>query len=139
MTDERIARFEERRAELAQMTDEQLKARFWELCNQVVAPIVELARVHTSPSIERSVLLRMGIDSLSSQGVVERIYQAGLLGKGAGHVLLKLAEQRDTDVKAAAAAILADKEVLRGLFPEAEKPGFSEKPGFLGDRQEVAR
>ncbi len=137
MTDDRLARFEERRAELAQMTDEQLKARFWELCNQVVAPIVELARTHTSPSIERSVLLRMGIDSLSSQGVVERIYQAGLLGKGAGHVLLKLAEQRGTDVKAAAAAILADKDVLHGLFPEAEKPGLSEKPGFY-DR-EVAR
>ena len=33
--------------------------------------IVDLARSHTSPSIERSVLLRMGIDSVSSQGVVK--------------------------------------------------------------------
>ncbi len=132
MTNDRLARFEERRAALAQMTDEQLKARFWELCEQVVAPIVDLARTHTSPSIERSVLLRMGIDSLSSQGVVQRIYEAGLLGKGAGHVLLKLAERQGTDVKAAAAAILADKDVLHGLFGQAEKPGF------LGERQEVA-
>jgi D-ornithine 4,5-aminomutase subunit alpha len=91
----------------------------------VVDPIVELARTHTSPSIERAVLLRMGIDSLSSQGVVERIYQAGLLGKGAGHVLLKLAGKQGGsppyDVKAAAAAILEDKDVLHGLFQEVEK------------------
>ena len=124
MTDERLARFEKRRAELEQMTDEQLKARFWELCDQVVDPIVELARTHTSPSIERAVLLRMGIDSLSSHGVVERITQAGLLGKGAGHVLLKLAAKRGGsppyDVKAAAAAILEDKDVLQGLFQEVE-------------------
>ena len=121
MTDERIARFEQRREELKQMTDEQLKARFWELCSQVVDPIVDLARTHTSPSIERAVLLRMGIDSLSSHGVVERIYQAGLLGKGAGHVLLKLAQKQGTDVKSAAATILEDKDVLHGLFQEVEK------------------
>jgi len=120
MTDDRISRFELRRKVLRQMTDEQLKARFWELCNQVVEPIVELAQTHTSPSIERSVLLRMGIDSLSSHGVVERIYEAGLLGKGAGHVLLKLAEKLDIDVKGAANAILSDKEILHGLFQEAK-------------------
>lgn len=123
MTDDRMTRYEQRRAELKQMTDEQLKTRFWELCNQVVDPLIELSRAHTSPSIERSVLLRMGIDSLSSQGVVERIYQAGLLGKGAGHVLLKLAERRGTDVKEAAAAILSDKDILQGLFDATGKVG----------------
>lgn len=121
MTDERIARFEQRREALKQMTDEELKARFWALSEQLVTPIVDLARTHTSPSIERSVLLRMGIDSLASQGVVEAIYQAGLLGKGAGHVLLKLSQKLGTDVRGAAAAILADKEVLRGLFAESQQ------------------
>ena len=116
MTDERIARFEQRREELKQMTDEQLKSHFWELCDRLVHPLIDLASTHTSPSIERAVLLRMGIDSLSSQGVVERIYQAGLLGKGAGHVLLKLAEKQGSDIKRAAAAILEDKDVLQGLF-----------------------
>jgi len=116
MTDERTARFEERREELHKMSDEQLKERFWELCNQVVDPIVDLAKTHTSPSIERSVLLRMGIDSVSSHGVVDRIYEAGLLGKGAGHVLLKLAQKRNLDVRAAAALILENKDVLQGLF-----------------------
>jgi D-ornithine 4,5-aminomutase subunit alpha len=118
MSDDRIARFEQRRSELRQLTDAQLKARFWELCDQVVAPIVELARTHTSPSIERSVLLRMGIDSLSAHGVVERIHGAGLLGKGAGRIVLEVAERQGTDVGGAAAAILVDAGVLDGLATE---------------------
>ncbi|MBK8598503.1 MAG: ornithine aminomutase subunit alpha [Holophagales bacterium] len=116
MTDDRIARFETRREALGKLTDEELKARFWLLTNKVVEPIVDLARSHTSPSIERSVLLRMGIDSVSSQGVVKRILDAGLLGKGAGHVVLKLSKKNGTDVRAAAQAILDDRTVLEGLF-----------------------
>jgi D-ornithine 4,5-aminomutase subunit alpha len=119
MSEDRIARFEQRRAELRELGDEQLKELFWELCERVVEPIVDLARTHTSPSIERAVLLRMGIDSLSSHGVVERIHNAGLLGKGAGHVVLKVAEQRGTDVRGAAAAIIEDKDALEGLAQEA--------------------
>lgn len=116
MTDERTLRFEARQKELAQMTDAQLKARFWELCNQVVEPILDLAKTHTSPSIERAVLLRMGIPSPDTHGVVERIHEAGLLGKGAGHVVLKVSQKCGTDLRGAAQAILADKAVLEGLF-----------------------
>lgn len=118
MTDQdaRLARFEQRRTQLDAMTDEQLKARFWELSHQMMEPVVELARTHTSPSIERSILLRMGIDSVSSHGVVDRIHERGLLGKGAGHVVLKVAHQLGVDVRAAAAAIAADDTVLDGLF-----------------------
>jgi D-ornithine 4,5-aminomutase subunit alpha len=116
MMDDRFARFEKRREKYKEMSDEALKAHFWVLCDQIVAPIVDLARTHTSPSIERSVLLRMGIDSQKAHGVVDRVQQAGLLGKGAGHVLLRLAEKRGSDVREAAEAILADKDVLAGLF-----------------------
>lgn len=122
MTEERIARFEKRREELKQISDAELKARFWELCDQVVAPMVDLARTHTSPSIERSVLLRMGIDSVSSHGVVDRIYRAGLLGKGAGHVLLRLAERDGISAPSAAALILEDETVLQGLFEIVRQP-----------------
>jgi len=115
MTNDRITRFEVRREELKRLDDEALKERFWTLCNQVIEPIVDLAQTHTSPSIERAVLLRMGIDSLSSHGVVDRIHEAGLLGKGAGHIVLKLAQKTGTDVRHAAAAILENKEVLQGL------------------------
>ena len=116
MTEDRIARFEKRQTELKQMSDTELKERFWSLCDQLVEPIVELSKTHTSPSIERSVLLRMGIDSLSAHGVVDRIYAAGLLGKGAGHVVLKLSQKTGMNVREAAAAILENKDVLQDLF-----------------------
>ena len=79
---------------------------------------MDLAKTHTSPSIERSVLLRMGIDSVSSShGVVDRIHDAGLLGKGAGHVVLKLSQKTGTDVRAAAAGDpRRPRTVLQGLF-----------------------
>ncbi len=115
MTDPRLERFEARREEFKRMTDAELKERFWALCNQVIEPIVDLAQTHTSPSIERAVLLRMGIDSLSSHGVVDRIQDAGLLGQGAGHILLKLAQKTGTDVRQAAAALLENKDLLHGL------------------------
>ena len=116
MAEDRIARFEKRRAELDKLSDAELKERFWKLCGQVIDPIVDLARTHTSPSIERAVLLRMGIDSVSTHAVGTRVLEAGLLGKGAGQVILKVAEKRGTDLRGAAQAIIEDPAVLKGLF-----------------------
>lgn len=113
---ERIIKFEKRRAELRKLSDEELKKRFWELCNKVVEPLLELARTHTSPSIERSVLLRMGIDSLTTKAVVDKIIEAGLLGKGAGHVVLKVAQKYNIDLRAAAKKIVDDPACMSGLF-----------------------
>ncbi|NCB27953.1 MAG: ornithine aminomutase, partial [Bacteroidia bacterium] len=53
--------FEVRRMHIANLTDEELYDRFWSLTQQVVEPLLELGRKNTSPSIERAVLLRMGI------------------------------------------------------------------------------
>lgn len=117
--EERAARFERLRSELASMDDEALKARFWALCNKMMDPVVELARTHTSPSIERSVLLRMGIDSVTTHAVVENVRQAGYLGKGAGHAVLRLAQRAGTDIPAAAKEIAANPAVLVGLFEES--------------------
>jgi len=116
MSEERIKKFEARRQQLRKMSDEQLKERFWELCNQMVEPMVEYGRKYTSMSIERSVLLRMGIDSVTSQGVVSRVNEAGLLGKGAGHVVLKLSQKLGVDLREAARRINEDKNALQGLF-----------------------
>lgn len=116
MSEERIKKFEARRQQLRNMSDEQLKERFWELCNQMVEPMVEYGRKYTSMSIERSVLLRMGIDSVTSQGVVSRVNEAGLLGKGAGHVVLKLSQKLGVDLREAAKRINEDKSALQGLF-----------------------
>ena len=84
------------RGHLDELTDEQLEARFWELAQRVVDPMVELARTHTSPSIERSVLMRMGVDSPTCMAVVGECEKRGLLGHGAGHVVLALRRPRGT-------------------------------------------
>ena len=81
------------RGHLAELSDEQLEARFWELAQEVVDPLVELARTHTSPSIERSVLMRMGVDSLTCMAVVGECEKRGLLGHGCGSVVLCCARE----------------------------------------------
>ncbi len=116
MTDPRTARIEQRRETLKKMSDAELKERFWTLCHQAVKPLAELAKGHTSPSIERSVLMRMGIDSITAKAVVERVTEAGLLGKGAGHIVLKVSQLQGCDLRSAAQAITADKNLLTGLF-----------------------
>lgn len=116
MSEDRIKKFEARRQQLRNMNDEQLKARFWELCDQMAEPMVEYGRKYTSQSIERSVLLRMGVDSVTSQGVVSKVNEAGLLGKGAGNVVLKLSQKLKVDIREAAKRINDDKTALAGLF-----------------------
>ncbi len=85
----RIDDFETRRKHLANLTDEELKTRFWLLTDQSVAPLVTLAKTHTTPSIERSVLLRMGFSSLEAKTIVDQTIEHHLMGKGAGHCVYK--------------------------------------------------
>jgi D-ornithine 4,5-aminomutase subunit alpha len=99
--------FRQARKHLAGLSDKQLEDRFWELSDQVVAPLVELARLHTSPSIERSVLMRMGIDSLACQAVVSECETRGLLAHGAGHVVWICMQAWDCDAPAAAVRLAA--------------------------------
>ena len=87
---------------LSGLTDEELQMRFWHLTQEIVDPLVDLARTHTSPSIERSVLMRMGIDSPTCGAVVGECEKRGLLGHGAGHVVLVVMQALDLDAPAAA-------------------------------------
>ena len=64
------------------------------------------ARTHTTPSIERSVLLRMGFSSVQAKELVEEFRTRGLLGYGAGRLVLELALDRGTPVSEAGAALL---------------------------------
>ena len=116
MSEDRIKKFEARRQQLGKMSDDQLKKRFWELCDQLVEPMADYGEKYTSQSIERSVLLRMGVDSVTSQGVVSKINEAGMLGKGAGHVVLKLSQKLKVNIREAAKRINEDKTALQGLF-----------------------
>ena len=84
--------FEVRRQHIANLTDEELYQRFWELTDQVVDPLLELGRKNTTPSIERSVLLRMGVSSLDCMPIVNHCIDHGLMGKGAGHCVYKTSQ-----------------------------------------------
>lgn len=90
-----------RRQHLANLTDNELTERFWQLAEQLVDPLLELGRKNTSPSIERSVLLRMGFSSLEAKAIVDGVIDKGLMGKGAGNVVLKLSKEKGLSIREA--------------------------------------
>ncbi len=103
---ERADDFGLRRTRLRTLSDEQLRAHFWTLVEQIIAPLIEEARTHTTPSIERSVLLRMGFSSIEAKALVAQMHQRGLLGRGAGRVVLELAKRKGLSVHEAGTALL---------------------------------
>ena len=104
---ERPDDFESRRARLRVMSDEELRTYFWTLVEKLVAPLIEEARTHTTPSIERSVLLRMGFSSIEAKALVGQMHERRLLGHGAGRLVLELAKHKRISVRDAGAALLA--------------------------------
>ena len=103
---ERPDDFDARRDRLRDMSDKELHDYFWELVDRIVAPLIEEARTHTSPSIERSVLLRMGFSSIEAKQLVDRFNEQGLLGHGAGRLVLELAKSKNIAVRDAGEALL---------------------------------
>ncbi|NOT53575.1 MAG: ornithine aminomutase [Deltaproteobacteria bacterium] len=106
---ERADNFAHRRAHLAALSDEELHAYFWSLAEQLVAPLLAEARTHTTPSIERSVLLRMGFSSIEAKTLVEQLGKRQLLGHGAGRLILELARRKDLSVRETGTALLNGK------------------------------
>ena len=98
--------FETRRERLRVLSEDELAERFWSLARRIVAPLVADARIHTSPSIERSVLLRMGFSSLEAAALVARMHGKGLLSRGAGRLVLELALADGVPVREAGLALL---------------------------------
>lgn len=103
---ERADDFETRRQRLRAMSDEELHLHFWKLAQQLIAPLIEEARTHTTPSIERSVLLRMGFSSIEAKVLVDRFGERGLLGHGAGRLVLELAKRKGLTVRETGARLL---------------------------------
>lgn len=112
--------FKERRKHLEGLSDEQLKDRFWHLAGQLVDPLVDLAYKNTTPSIERSVLLRMGFSSLEAKAIVQGVMDKGLMGKGAGNVVYRLAKEKNMAIRQAGTALMEGQywdemeEIFRG-------------------------
>ena len=98
---EREDDFNQRRQHLSALSEKQLEERFWELCGKLMDPIVETAASHTTPSIERSVLLRMGFSSIESKAIVDGAIERDLLGHGAGHIIYKLSKFKEMELRTA--------------------------------------
>jgi D-ornithine 4,5-aminomutase subunit alpha len=114
-------KFEDARKHLADLSDEELKARFWQLAEEVVEPMLDMGKKYTSPSIERSVLLRMGFSSIEATEIVKRVLSHELMGKGAGHIVYRIAKENGLSVRDAGLK-LADGELwdqVDRIFKEA--------------------
>lgn len=103
---ERSDDFERRRRRLAVMSDAELQAYFWSLAGKIVEPLIDEAKTHTTPSIERAVLLRMGFSSIEAAGLVSQFGERRLLARGAGRVVLELAQAKGISVREAGSGLL---------------------------------
>ena len=99
--------YEARRKALADLSDDALRARFWELTDALVEPLLQAGYGNTSPAVERSVLLRMGFSSVEAGGIVSGCLESGLLGHGAGNVVYRLANARGIGIRAAGLLLCA--------------------------------
>jgi len=105
---ERTDDFAFRREHLQALSDAELKTYFWQLANQTIEPLVALAKHHTSPSIERSVLMRMGFSSIESKQIVDRLLPLQLLKKGAGGVVYRKHLLTNLPIREAGLALLEE-------------------------------
>jgi len=97
--------FQTRHEHLKNLSDEELKARFWALTEQLVDPLLALAKENTSPAIERSVLLRMGFSSLEAKAIVDGCAEKSLLGHGAGNVVYRYSRHRGLSIRESGLAL----------------------------------
>ena len=128
---ERSDDYLERRVHLKDLSEEQLEKKFWELTEKLMNPVIKLAETHTSPSIERSVLLRMGFSSLESTAIVQKVLDHGLIGKGAGHIVYKTAKTNGLDMREAGLQLAA------GQLWDKVNIFFNQKERSKGDRPVV--
>ena len=93
--------FETRRAHLETLSDAELEARFWNLIDEMIDPLLMLGYENTTPAIERSVLLRMGFSSIEAKAIVEGCIEHNLMEHGAGNVVYRLAKKNNSDIRTA--------------------------------------
>ena len=108
---ERDDDYQKRRGNLKNLSDAELKVKFWELADQIVKPLVGLAEKNTTPSIERSILLRMGFSSIEVAQVVDKVIDLGLMPKGAGHVVYAISTEKNIPIRQAGMELVDGKHI----------------------------
>lgn len=113
--------YEKRRGHLADLSDEQLKERFWQLAEQLTQPMLDMGYEYTTPAVERSVLLRMGFSSIEAKKIVDGCMEHSLMEHGAGNVIYRLAKDKGMEIREAGLALSEGKlwQDAENLFKEA--------------------
>ena len=99
------------RQHLENYSDQELKAYFYKLIDQAIDPLLDLAYDHTTPAIERSVLMRMGFSSLEAKQITDLIFDHDLLSHGAGHVVYVYAKHKQLSIREAGLKLLESDEI----------------------------
>ncbi len=108
---ERIDDFLTRREHLKDMSDIELREYFLKLSEEMMEPLLEMAYTHTSKSIERSVLLRMGFSSIDAKVIVNILDENDLLKKGTGHCVYVLSKNKNISIEEAGKLIQNGDEI----------------------------
>lgn len=108
----RVDDFEKRRAHLAALTDQELKAYFEKLTDQLIDPLLTMAYEYTTPAIERSVLLRMGFSSVEAKQITEKLMEHQLIEYGAGHVVYRYAKDHRITIREAGMTLLSSEDIV---------------------------
>jgi D-ornithine 4,5-aminomutase subunit alpha len=61
--------------------------------------MIDLAKKNTTPSIERSVLIRMGFNSVEAKSIVDQAIDRNLMRKGAGHCVFLVSKEKNLSVR----------------------------------------
>ncbi|MDF9867232.1 D-ornithine 4,5-aminomutase subunit alpha [Bacilli bacterium PM5-3] len=101
--------FLEDRKHLEKLSDQEIHDRFWALTDEIIAPLIDLAKKNTTPSVERSVLLRLGFSSIEAKALVEKVMDYGLMPKGAGHVVYVASKENNVSIKEAGFGLIEGK------------------------------
>ena len=101
--------FLEDRKHLENLSDQEIHDKFWALTQEIIDPLLDLATKNTTPSVERSVLLRLGFSSIEAKAIVDKVIDYGLMSKGAGHVVYIAAQKNAVSIKDAGHGLLEDK------------------------------
>jgi D-ornithine 4,5-aminomutase subunit alpha len=72
---QRVDDFQKRNKHLSKMNDQDLKAYFYKLIDEMIDPMLELSHQYTTPAIERSVLMRMGFSSVEAKAITDLMFR----------------------------------------------------------------
>ncbi|MBU1092930.1 MAG: ornithine aminomutase subunit alpha [Firmicutes bacterium] len=103
--------YNERKKHLESYTDQELKAYFYKLTDQIIDPLLNLAYEYTTPAIERSILMRMGFSSIEAKAITDRLFDYGLLEFGAGNVVYMLYQREYMSIREAGLMLLEGKTI----------------------------